>query len=204
MATLEKYIDIPKGFHRISNTPGFSDEIYSSYAEAETYAKKGPYGGTAYVGQLLKVVPTNSIEDPKLYIIDNNWNLISITESISTDSKLSTEFEYSSYSGSSAIAITVPAGFILNSISIKIKEPFKNDNAVSIGVMTNNPENPIKYYVSDINTKNEYGNYLVTDEADSEFVFKFTESMSEQTTFYIFLKRVTDPNKKGSGILKIN
>ena len=80
----------------------------------------------------------------------------------------------------------------------------KNDNAVSIGVMTNNPENPIKYYVSDINTENEYGNYLVTDEADSEFVFKFTESMSEQTTFYIFLKRVTDPNKKGSGILKIN
>lgn len=200
----EKYIDINKGFRRLGNTPGFADEIYTSYAEAEKYAKRGPYGGTAFIGQLIRVVPQNSVEDPKLYIIDNSWNLISITETISTDSKLNINFDYSSYSGSSAIAITVPAGFLLDSISIIIKTPFKNDDAVSIGVLTENPDEPIHYYVTSLDIPNQYDNHLVTDEENSEFVFSFMEIMPKQTTFYVFLKRVTDPEKMGSGTLKIN
>lgn len=198
------FIDISKGFHRISNVPGFAEEIYNNYTDAVNYAKKGAYGGTSFPGQTIRVVPLNSVEEPKLYIVDWSYNLVSITDSVSTDSKLSTEFSYSSYSGSSAIAITVPAGFILNTISIKINQPFKNENAVSIGVFSDNPDEPIFYYVTGPDVENSFGNYLVTDEEDSEFVFKFTESMPEQTTFYVFLKRVTDPNKQGTGILKIN
>ena len=200
----ERYIDINKGFRRLGNTPGFADEIYTSYTEAEEYAKRGPYGGTAFIGQLIRVIPQNSVEDPKLYIIDNSWNLISITETISTDSKLNINFDYSSYSGSSAIAITVPAGFLLDSISIIIKTPFKNDDAVSIGVLTEDPDNPIHYYVTSLGIPNQYDNHLVTDEENSEFVFSFMEIMPKQTTFYVFLKRVTDPEKMGSGTLKIN
>lgn len=199
-----EYIDIIKGFRRLTNNPGFAEEIYTSYEEAENYVKKGPYGGTAFKGQLIKVVPTNSVEDPKLYIVDDSWNLISITDTISTDSKLNISFDYSSYAGSSAIAITVPAGFLLDTISVIIKKPFINDDAVSIGTLTEDPDNPIHYYVSSLEIPNQYDNHLITDEENSEFVFSFMEILSKQTTFYVFLKRVTDPNAQGSGILKIN
>src|SRR5574344_425201 len=197
-------IDINKGMHRVGKFQAFTDEVFSTYAEASAYATSGRYGGTAIEGQLIRVVPDefSSEDDVKLYIIDKNYNLVSVTESIITDNKLTTQFDYGTASASNATSIVVPAGFVLSSISIKIIEPFSNYDAVEMKTLSLDEE-----YHTLISSGNRiegtFGD-MVTDEENSEFTFKFTESFAEKTKILLILNKIEDPERKGTGILKIN
>ena len=202
-----KYVDINKGFRRLGNFPAFTDEIFNSYSEASEYALTGKYGGSSYVGQLIRIMPDDVKEDPSIYIINSEYKLASTNDHITTNDNLSVNFSYSSMSGSEAISLLLPQGFILNNISIRIIEGFKNDNAIKIGMCPYIHPEQLEYLVQsgpEANFENPPRCLILTDEDDSEFNFHFTKQIEQKTLLIVFINRVSDSDERGKGILKIN
>lgn len=210
------FVDITKGFRRLGNFPTFSDEIFSTYAEAQAYATAGATGrSNAFCGQMIRILPdiSNVDDEPAAYIIDNNYKLVSITENITTDTKLSFEFSYNSLSGSSAVSITVPAGFVLQQVTVKFIDGFINDNALILtSRKTNlvNDEDPQLQYIfvsgtdPSLTSAFHTSNVIITDEDNSEFTLQTMMTFSAKTTFVLYLNQAFDEMQRGHGILKLN
>ena len=209
------FVDITKGFRRLGNFPAFSDEVFSSYAEAQRYASNGALGlSNAFCGQLVRVLPESSDDDPVVYIIDNKYKLVTTTESIATDSKLSFPFEYGSSNNITATTIIVPAGFILNTVTIKFTQGFVNDNAILLYAQKANlalDETPNVQYIvasgTDPILESRYGinNIIVTDEDESEFAIQTTITFNEKTAIILLVNPdQNDITHRGRGILKLN
>jgi len=204
--------DIVKGFRRLGNFPAFDDEIFTTYDAASAYASAGPYGGSAYIGQLIRVIPTEENSDPKIYIVNNEYKLVSTEDAISVNDNLSINFNFKSQSGSSAISLILPQGFLLNTITVRFIEGFKNDDALRVALCPYNNTSQVEYliasgsgeHLNDVIDFYDPKFTLITDEDDSEFVFKFTEILQTRTLLVIYLDRTIDPDELGSGILKIN
>lgn len=206
------FIDINKGFRRLGNFPMFADEIFDNYADAAKYATLGPYGGSAYVGQLIRVVPKSDLDEPKIYIINNEYKLVSTENAIIANDNLSVTFDYNSFSGTSAVSIILPQGFVLNTITVKIIQGFANDDAIRVAKYKYDDPSTSEYLIAsgsgkhleDIEAFYNPQFTMITDEDDSEFVFKFTESLQIRTLIVIYLDRTVDVEERGKGILKIN
>ena len=210
------FVDITKGFRRLGNFPSFSDEIFSTYVEADAYAKNGPTGrSNAFPGQLVRVLPNSADEEPMVYVIDKGYKLTSVTESVTTDSKLTVNFSYGSESGGQAITIVVPAGFVLNQMTIRFDEAFINDDAITIAyraynVAEGSEETPELTFIlasglsPQVQSTYNTTNIIVTDESESEFTIQSTMTFSEKTAIVMFIKTEDDPLERGRGILKLN
>ena len=181
---------------------------------AQAYASAGALGrSNAFPGQLVRILPESSDDEPTLYIIDSRYQLVSSTENIATDSKLSVNFGFNSISGSSAVTIIVPAGFVLNQITVKFNEGFMNDDAIIVAsrrLRSEDGETPQLTYLlgsgSDPTVTASLGtsNIIITDEDNSEFAIQSTMTFNEKTSIILFINTKNDPLQRGSGILKLN
>lgn len=201
------YIDINKGFRRVGNFPAFQDEVFKTYKEASEYAQSGKYGGSSYVGQLIRVLPEDATSDPSIYIINNDYRLASTAEHIESNTKLSINFDFDSMSGSEAISLLLPQDFILSNISVHIVEGFKNCDAFSLVLCPYNDTSSSEFLIQS-GTPFMYSdppdNLILTDEDDAEFNFHFTKQLTTKSLLIVFLKRDPDADRCGAGILKIN
>lgn len=202
-----QFIDINKGFRRVGNFPLVEDEVFSTYQEASDYALTGANGGSSYVGQIIRVMPDNALDDPAIYLVNSEYRLASTADHIATNDNLSISFSYESTSGSEAISLLLPQGFILNNISVKITEGFKNDNAIRIGLCPYNNPSGLEYLILSgpaTNFAEEPKFLMLTDEDDSEYTFNTTKMIDTRTLLVVFIDRASDVTRKGKGILKIN
>ena len=214
MANNINFVDITKGFRRLGNFPTFSDEIFTSYAEASEYARNGAFGDSnAFCGQLVRVLPENADATPTAYIIDKQYKLVSVTEDIAIETKLSIPFSYNASVNAATSSIVVPAGFVLNTISVLFTEGFQNDDAIIIAAKKfnadPNQEGNVQILVisgsegSENLEEYDTSNIIISDEDGSEFAIQSMITFTEKTEITVYVKTIPHANK-GSGIVKIN
>lgn len=198
MSESSNFIDIPKGYRRLGKFPLDSGSVIEGDTKAKAletakkYAKNGSLNGTAYVGQVIAVVSKDLDDYPELYTVNDGYDLVPVAGSASGSDLLSGSFDGSMASGSS-VGIRLPAGMIINTISIKIYEAFGSGQ---IYFAFGPDANLTKLALSD-------GNEPEVDYTDpGDYVIKCTVQVT-QTDYLKFFNSSKEAGI-GSGYIKIN
>jgi hypothetical protein len=192
------YVDINKGFRRLGSFPLEPDSVFKDYASALNYANAGAYGGTAYVGKMVTVLPNDQSSDTKIYTVTKTYGLLSVVDDITTaNTKVSASFDYNAASGDALLVL--PPNYVVGSISVHIEEGFPEGTEIGFGTFAYDEKGMIsgdEYLVSPED--------MLADEDDSDFLLSVGFTTTDQTAIRIFVKNLDSTLKRGQGTLKLN
>lgn len=161
------FIDIIKGYRRLTNVPLDATSIFKSFASASAYALTGLSGGSAYIGQLIVVISD---------ITNNNLNTVYTVSSDYTLQKVIASSENDQYyyyfsvdtTKSDTALITFPKDFVITKLTVYISTAFtdKSGNSMPYGISSINVVSKgVKTVLADYND-------FVTDSADSKYIIE--------------------------------